>query len=95
MTEPSGGSGGGEGAGRGVGGGGAGGGGAAGGGGQPDPQDAARRQRCRGFDLATVLGLFLAGVSIYDRVWPAVVVGLVGAGLAFWMRRRICRDEAL
>ena len=30
----------------------------------PDPKEAARRQRCRGFDLATVLGLFLAGVSI-------------------------------
>jgi hypothetical protein len=61
----------------------------------PDRREAARRQRCRGFDLATVLGLFLAGVSIYDRVWPAVAVGLVGAGIALVMRRRICRDDEL
>jgi hypothetical protein len=61
----------------------------------PDPGEVARRQRCRGLDLATVLGLFLAGVSIYDRVWPAVAVGLVGAGVALVMRRRICRDDEL
>jgi hypothetical protein len=61
----------------------------------PDPKDAARRQRCRGFDLATVLGLFLAGVSLYDRVWPAVAVGLVGAGVALFMRRRHCGGEPL
>ena len=61
----------------------------------PDRTEAARRQRCRGFDLATVLGLFLAGVSIYDRVWPAVVVGVVGAAVALFMRRRHCGGEPL
>jgi hypothetical protein len=58
----------------------------------PRPEEIARRQRCRGFDLAAVLGLFLAGISAYDRVWPAVGVGLVGAGVALFMRRRHCRD---
>jgi hypothetical protein len=38
-----------------------------------------------------LLGVVLAAVSLYDRVWPAVAVGAVGSGIAFVMWRRTCR----
>lgn len=59
---------------------------------QPSPAEAARRQRCRSLELAAVLGIVLGMVSVVDRSWPGVAVGVAGAALAWavWWRR--CRD---
>jgi hypothetical protein len=55
------------------------------------PADAARRQRCRSLELAAVLGVLLAVYAAIRRDWPAIVVGLVGSGVALAVRRSVCR----
>jgi hypothetical protein len=59
----------------------------------PDPREALRRQRCRGFELAMVLGVVLTVFSLYDRTWPGVGVGVVGTLLALGVWRRNCRGR--
>jgi hypothetical protein len=60
----------------------------------PPPAEVARRQRCRSLELAAVLGVVLAAVSLIDQTWPAVGVGLVGATVALVVRHRVCREPA-
>jgi hypothetical protein len=60
----------------------------------PSPAETARRQRCRSLELAAVLGMFLAVVSVIDRTWPAVGVGLAGTAIALAVRHRTCGKAA-
>ena len=58
-----------------------------------DPGEQRRRQRCRTLVFAAALGVVLATISVVDRAWPGVVVGLVGAAITIVLYRRECAQR--
>lgn len=49
-----------------------------------------QRQRCRTLIFAAALGVVLATISVVDRSWPGVVVGLAGVVVVVVLYRREC-----
>ena len=57
-----------------------------------DPDERARRQRCRMLEVAGALGVLFAAFSAVGRTWLPVAVGLAGVAIVVAVHRRRCRD---